>query len=195
MPLAIGDLNRDGVPDLVIANGNQVSVLINPGDARFRVRREYATGHSPASVAIGDLNGDGNPELVTANYPLKMVTVLLNKGGGRFGAKLDYYLAGGRAWGVAIGDLNGDGRQDVATANFWSTVAVLLNTPGLCTVQDVRGMQLTRARGTLLRANCRVGKVRVARSGAKRRIILSQEPKFGAVLPRGSKVNLVVSRG
>ena len=62
------------------------------------------------------------------------------------------------------------GKPDLAIANsFPSTVSVLLNKPGLCTVQGVRGWRLPAAKRTLARANCRVGKIRRAYSKASRR--------------------------
>ena len=73
---------------------------------------------------------------------------------------------------------------------------MLLNTPGLCTVQNVEGTTLPAAKRRIARANCRVGKIRRAYSNrVERGRVISQKPKFGAVLPGGGKVNLVVSRG
>ena len=98
---------------------------------------------------------------------------------------------------VATGDLNGDGRPDLVTANFLeSNVSVLLNRPGLCAVQYVVEDTLPAARRKIMRAGCRVGKIRRRYSDypPKGRVI-SEKPKFGAVLPIGSSVNLVVSRG
>ena len=47
----------------------------------------------------------------------------------------------------------------------------------------------------MTRADCRVGKIRRAYSNtAKSGRVISQKPMFGAVLPSGGKVNLVVSR-
>jgi beta-lactam-binding protein with PASTA domain len=73
---------------------------------------------------------------------------------------------------------------------------VLINTPGLCTVQDVEGKTLSAAKRTIARANCRVAKIGRAysRNFTKGRVI-SQKPKPGTVLPNRGKVNLVVSRG
>jgi hypothetical protein len=201
--VAIGDLNGDGKPDLATANedANTVSVLLNRGDGRFQAKRDYRVVGSPQMVAIGDLNGDGKPDLATANAVVEgfsganRASVLVNKGGGRFRARLSY-PTGREPASVAIGDLNGDAKPDLATANRYSnTVSVLLNSPGLCTVQGVRGRRLPAAKRTLARANCRVGKIRRVDSGVGRGRVITQKPGFGAVLPGGSKVNLVVSRG
>ena len=85
---------------------------------------------------------------------------------------------------------------------------MLLNKPGLCTVQGVRGRRLPAAKRTLARANCRVGTIRRAYSkdvtlphppwfipAIKKGRVISQKPRSGTVLPGGGKVDLVVSRG
>ncbi len=198
--VAIGDLNGDGKPDLVTANfyrdlPSTVSVLLNRGDGTFQATRDYATGLWPLSVAIGDLNGDGKPDLATANVGAFTVSVLVNRGDGSFQAKLDY-APGGRPYSVAIGDLNRDGNPDLAIANGGNTVSVLLNRPGLCTVQDVKRQTLPTAKRTIARANCRVGKIRrIYSTRVRRGRVISQKPKPGMVLPKRGKVNLVVSRG
>ena len=202
--VAIGDLNGDGKPDVATANEGgppaavpTVSVLANRGDGSFRARHDYRAADIPTSVAIGDLNGDRRPDLVIADVYRTSVAVLL-RGNGGFQAKLDYGTRS--ATSVAIGDLNGDGKPDLATANGnpRNTVSVLINTPGLCTVQNVEepGMPLPAAKRTIARGHCRVGTIRRAYSKEiKRGRVISQKPKPGMVLHGGGKVNLVVSRG
>ena len=157
-------------------------------------RRDYLGGSGATAVAIGDLNGDRKPDLAFANDFYNTVSVLVNRGDGSFLAKLDY-RTGRRPNSVAIGDLNGEGKPDVVTVNP-NTVSVLINTPGLCVVQDVAFMTLAAAKRMIARANCRVGKIRRAYSKTvKRGRVISQKPKPGTVLPKRGKVNLVVSRG
>ena len=195
--MAIGDLNGDRKPDLVSASddASTVSVLLNRSDGSFQATRDYATGCCPVSVAIGDLNGDGNPDLAIAKDYADTVSVLFNRGDGRFQAKLDY-RTGRASSSVAIGDLNGDRKQDLVTAHNVSTVSVLINTPGLCAVQDVKGKTLLAAKRAIARANCRVARIRRAYSKTvKRSRVISEKPRPGTVLPNGGKVNLVASRG
>jgi hypothetical protein len=74
--------------------------------------------------------------------------------------------------------------------------ASVTDTPPVCTVPSVKRMMLRTALRTIARGNCRVGKVRRAYSRTvKRGRVISQKPRFGAVLPGGGKVDLVVSRG
>jgi hypothetical protein len=196
--VAIGDLNGDGRPDLAAANGDtkNVSVFLNTGDGTFRVGRDYGVGGGAMSVAIGDLNGDAKPNLAIASgYRMNTVAVLANRGDGRFERRLDFGT-GRSPYAVAIADLNADGRPDLATDNRSNSVSVLTNTPGLCTVQNVLGRRLGVAKRMIARANCRVGKIRRTYSKrVKKGRVISQEPKFGAVLPGGGKVIVVVSRG
>jgi uncharacterized delta-60 repeat protein len=65
-----------------------------------------------------------------------------------------------------------------------------------CVVPAVRGQRLAAARKRLVRANCRLGKIKRAYSHTvgKGRVI-SQRPRIGARLPELAKVDLVVSRG
>jgi hypothetical protein len=75
--VAVGDLNGDGRPDLVVASldpdftGGAVSVLLqNPAPAApgtFTAATVYPGFGQPLSVAIADLNGDGHPDIAVAD--------------------------------------------------------------------------------------------------------------------------------
>jgi hypothetical protein len=64
--VAIGDFNRDGKPDLAVANytTNNVSILLwSPHVPGWAAPVNYSAGTNPYSVAIGDFNHDGKLDL------------------------------------------------------------------------------------------------------------------------------------
>jgi len=126
--VAIGDVNRDGRPDLAVTNGvsNTVSVLLGNGAGGFGAKADFPTGSGPFAVAIGDVNADGKPDLVVANSGPNTVSVMLGDGAGGFGAKTDF-ATGTHPTSVAIADVNRDGKPDLVVANSGAnTVSVLL---------------------------------------------------------------------
>jgi hypothetical protein len=64
-----------------------------------------------------------------------------------------------------------------------------------CIVPKVVGKSLARAKAAIAKRGCRTGKVRTARSAKSRGKVISQGRRAGRVLPRGAKINLVISRG
>jgi len=132
--IAVGDINGDGRPDLVVANdgyGNipgKVGVLLGQGDGTFGAIKEYGAGVNPFSIALGDFNGDGNLDVVVTDETQLRVEVLLNNGRGGFNAAVPY-ATGENPFSVAVGDVDGDGVLDLVVANMADgTVSVLLGT-------------------------------------------------------------------
>jgi VCBS repeat protein/FG-GAP repeat protein len=131
--IAAADLNSDGKPDLAVANGypaHDMSVLLARGTG-FEQPHAYPTGFAPHSIIATDLNGDGIVDLAVGNVGDSTVSVLLGRGDGTFGPKLDA-PTGSTATNntIAVADMNGDGRPDLVTANYKpsSLVTVLLQT-------------------------------------------------------------------
>lgn len=129
MSVVSADLNRDGFPDLLVAdttvNGNGlVVVLLNDGNGTFPSQVMYQSGGSSASsVIVEDVNGDGNLDVVVTNKyyggnvtSYGSVGVLLGNGDGTLGTAV-VYNAGPCPVSVATGDFNGDGTPDLVVSS------------------------------------------------------------------------------
>ena len=134
--VAVADVNGDGIPDLVVANGNfnagadgSVAVLLGNGDGTFQAAVSYDSGGAGAeAVAIADVSGDGKPDLLVANECASSancangtISVLLGNGDGTFQPAISYGSGGYDAASVAVSDVNGDGIPDLVVGNSCGT--------------------------------------------------------------------------
>jgi Bacterial Ig-like domain (group 3)/FG-GAP-like repeat len=134
--VAVGDFNRDGIPDLAISsNYNQVAIFLGHGDGTFTGPTIYnLTFYVTGSVVVGDFTGDGKLDLaiVGGDTSGNGLALLTGNGDGSFnppiyfqttlaGASitavaddlththsLDLYVGGNGTSGVILGDGKGD---------------------------------------------------------------------------------------
>ena len=125
---ALGDVNGDTLPDLVVSLSavDSIAVMLSAGDFAFEPRILYAMNERPTTVALRDLDGDGHVDVVVACTGASQVSVLRGRGDGSFLPKVDAY-GGAYPLEFVIADLNADGRLDVAVADEHDTaISVLL---------------------------------------------------------------------
>ena len=128
-PLAVGDVNGDGLDDVFIGGGSRVAgqLFIQQKNGAFRASIEGQpwardTAYDDWGALFFDANGDGLPDLYVASggYHLAPASqrlqdrLYMNRGGGRFvrdTQALPEMLTSTAT--VRAGDFNGDGRPDL----------------------------------------------------------------------------------
>jgi VCBS repeat protein/FG-GAP repeat protein len=76
--MAVGDLNRDGRPDVALSNGRSyLTMLMGDGSGGFPLRIEVAAGAEANWPRIVDLNGDRGPDLVVSSFQPGKISVML----------------------------------------------------------------------------------------------------------------------
>lgn len=143
--MAIGDVNHDGRPDLIVTTqfngdpgpGDSVEVLLGRGDGTFLPPLHNPVDSFPWSVAVADLDGDGNPDLLVDYNGLdcgglgKCVAVFKGNGDGTFTRAASYNSGGGNALNpLYVADVDHDGRLDVLVGTFSPPPYLLFGQPG-----------------------------------------------------------------
>jgi hypothetical protein len=110
-----GDLNGDGVDDLVMVANGKTNIFYSP-----KTRFDGTAKHTELPIearagAMGDVNHDGHKDLALCTKP--EVLILLGKADGTLESE-PIHLPAKRPAGVVLCDVNKDGLDDVAIANY-----------------------------------------------------------------------------
>lgn len=153
--VAAGDINGDGLLDLVAANTttSTISVYLNtttPGASTptMSAKTDFTPGTNPYSVVLKDMNGDGKLDIVCANQVSNTVGIFINTttpgaAAPTFSSMFSFGTPTGPTH-LAVADLNGDGLPDIVVPNnsaanvsvFFNTTTVGSSTPTLGTRAD-----------------------------------------------------------
>jgi hypothetical protein len=143
--LAIGDYDRDGHIDVVVANDSMPQFLYhNRGDGTFEDRALFANvavdadGHTYAGMGVdfADYDNDGLPDLVIDDLANQVYALYRNNGDGSF--TYSSFTAGlGRmtrlhsGWGLRFMDYDNDGWKDLLIAQGHDIDTIELQYPHL----------------------------------------------------------------
>jgi alpha-tubulin suppressor-like RCC1 family protein/6-phosphogluconolactonase (cycloisomerase 2 family) len=121
--VAIGDIDGDGKPDLLVTNqsSNNISIFRNTssgiGNISFDTKIDIATGSNPNGITISDLDGDGKPDLAVICSISNILSIFRNTSNGigtiSFDSSIDFPLSSS-AVSITNGDMDGDGKPDLA---------------------------------------------------------------------------------
>jgi hypothetical protein len=122
----VGDLNRDGNPDLAFSNysgqitdpsKDAITFLLGDGKGGFRPGPRLSTGRGPFQLCSGDVNGDGFADVATANYGDSELTVAFGGRDGLSPSRTVRVPVPDKPERVLLVDLNGDRRADAVVAS------------------------------------------------------------------------------
>jgi len=120
--VSIGDLNGDGLPDLVLAKGRHWPlvdrVLFGNGRGGFDGGHDLGTASDRTySGLLVDVDRDGDLDVVISNDNPDPGLIYLNDGSGRFSVGSSFGAAEWNTRNATVADLNGDGLPDIIVAN------------------------------------------------------------------------------
>jgi hypothetical protein len=144
--VAVGDVNEDGFPDLVVGASDRGGITVYLGDGTGVNWKESPAEGLPSAkspdpgdengagwanqVRLVDINKDGHLDIVASYY--KGPKVWLGDGKGHWkpsSAGLPEPSVYGLYRGIAVGDVNGDGLPDLVAANEANGPEVYLQKP------------------------------------------------------------------
>ena len=148
--LTTADFNRDGIPDLAVANADARTISILRGQAAGGfIRSDITAPAGPRGITTADLNRDGRADLVATGWDVNALQVLYGTGTGAFtnGPALSGLPT--HPQGVVTADFNHDGRLDAAVASESSTgLTVMMGTTTGFTPSAVSGASSLNALAT-----------------------------------------------
>ncbi|CAF2006083.1 unnamed protein product [Rotaria magnacalcarata] len=130
--LAVGDFNKDGWTDIVVANkeSNNIGIFLGYDYPTFNsqiIRIEQHNSYT-TYVVVGDFNGDSQWDIAVTCFKKNSVSVFLGLGNGTFESEISNPLPkSSYPTAMVVGDFNNDNQSDIVVANSrGKTISVLL---------------------------------------------------------------------
>jgi hypothetical protein len=122
---ALGDVDQDGKPDLVVATAypGLVNLLLGKGDGTVAPMTVVSTDRT-STVSVGDLDRDGKLDIVAGNDWTDSVTVMRGKGDGTFAVVANTTTTWDDARSFVVTDWDRDGILDLLSSG--NSTSVLL---------------------------------------------------------------------
>ncbi len=123
--VAIGDLNGDGLSDVVVSSDNTL-VFFNTGNRTVATTGKSLGSNSGGRVLVLlDWHGDGDKDIAVGGMSGKAGRVYLNSGSGDFSHGVDLNISGlGTVTGAAKADFDRDGDDDLILAGSGNALQV-----------------------------------------------------------------------
>lgn len=127
-----GDVNNDGIPDIVLNYYDHLEIWLGKGDGTFSYATSIVVSQIASNVvaAVADVDGDGNGDVILSPNPnaganFGPLAIFYGNGDGTFQSPI-FVPVSHRYSQVVVGDLNGDKKPDLVMTDGGS-VAVLMN--------------------------------------------------------------------
>ncbi|MFZ2070056.1 MAG: NosD domain-containing protein [Halobacteriota archaeon] len=127
--LKLGDTDKDGLKEIIIGNGMNITIYENIGDNNYAMTWSYSPGEAVRSLALGDPDGDGNDDIIvgvgTSGSGCKIL-VFENTGDNTYSQSWNTSLSDDYVLCLASDDTDGDGKKEIVAGTGFNVDKVYI---------------------------------------------------------------------